>query len=54
MLRMFKKLCLSGFVGLIIGSILIASSTARPSDTNGVCEVRIVRLAKGINIPGWF
>ena len=54
MLRMSKILFLFGLAGLIFGSILIAPLTARPSETNGVSEVRIARLAKGINIPSWF
>ncbi len=54
MLRISKRLFLFGLAGLIVGSILTAPSTARHSETNGVNEVRIARLAKGINIPGWF
>ena len=54
MLRMSKRLFLFSLAGLIVGFILTASLTARPSDTNGVSEVRIARLAKGINIPSWF
>jgi len=54
MLRMSKRLFLFGLAGLIVGSILTAPLTARPSETNGVSEVRIARLAKGINIPSWF
>jgi aryl-phospho-beta-D-glucosidase BglC (GH1 family) len=51
---MSKKLFLFGLAGLIIGSILPAPLTARLSETNGVSEVRIARLAKGINMPSWF
>ncbi len=54
MLRMSKRLFLFGLAGLIVGSILTAPLTARPSETNGVNEGRIARLAKGINIPSWF
>ncbi len=54
MIRMSKRLFLFGFTGLIVGFILTASLTARSSETKGVSEVRIARLAKGINIPGWF
>ncbi|MHC4586945.1 MAG: glycoside hydrolase family 5 protein, partial [Planctomycetota bacterium] len=53
MLRMSKRLFLIGLFGLIVGSILTAPLTARPSETSGLSEVRITRLAKGINIPGW-
>ena len=53
MLRMPKRLFLFGLVVLIVGSILTAPLTARSSETNGLSEVRIARLAKGINIPGW-
>jgi endoglucanase len=54
MLRMSKRLFLFGLTGLIFGSILTSLLTARPSENNGVSEVRIARLAKGINIPSWF
>jgi len=54
MLRMSKRLFLFGLTGLIFGSILTSLLTARPSETNGVSEVRLARLAKGINIPSWF
>jgi endoglucanase len=54
MLKISKKLFLYGLTGLIIGYILIAPSIARASETNGVSKARIARLAKGINIPGWF
>ena len=54
MKRMSKRLFLFGLAGLIVGSILTAPLTARTSETNGVSEVRIARLAKGINIPSWF
>jgi aryl-phospho-beta-D-glucosidase BglC (GH1 family) len=50
---MSKRLFLIGLFGLIVGSILTAPLTARPSETSGLSEVRITRLAKGINIPGW-
>ena len=53
MLRISKRLFLFGLAVLIVGSILAAPSTARYSETNGVNEVRIARLAKGINIPSW-
>ena len=49
MLRMSKRLFLFALAGLIVGSILTASLTARPSETSGLSEVRIARLAKGIN-----
>jgi aryl-phospho-beta-D-glucosidase BglC (GH1 family) len=51
---MSKRLFLFGLAGLIVASILTAPSVARSSDTGGVSELRIARLAKGINIPGWF
>ncbi len=54
MLRISKRLFLFGLTGLIFGSILTSLLTARPSETNGVSEVRLARLAKGINIPSWF
>jgi endoglucanase len=54
MLRISKRLFLFGLTGLIVGSILTVPSTAKSSETNGLSEVRIARLAKGINIPGWF
>jgi aryl-phospho-beta-D-glucosidase BglC (GH1 family) len=50
---MSKRLFLFGLTGLIVGSILTAQLTARPSETSGPSEVRMARLAKGINIPGW-
>ncbi len=53
MLRMSKRLFLFGLVGLIVGSILTAPLTARLSETSGLSEVRVARLAKGINIPSW-
>ncbi len=53
MLRMSKRQFLFGLAGLIVGSILTAPLTARHSETNGLSEVRIARLAKGINIPSW-
>jgi aryl-phospho-beta-D-glucosidase BglC (GH1 family) len=53
MLSMSKRLFLFGLAGLIVGYILTVPLTARPSETNGFSEVRIARLAKGINIPGW-
>jgi len=53
MLRMSKRLFLFGLAGLILGSILTASLTAGHSETSGLSDVRIARLAKGINIPGW-
>jgi len=54
MIRISKRLFLFGFTGFIVGFILTAPLTARSSETKGVSKVRIVRLAKGINIPGWF
>jgi aryl-phospho-beta-D-glucosidase BglC (GH1 family) len=51
---MSKRLFLFGLAALIVGSILAAPLTARHSEANGLSEVRIARLAKGINIPGWF
>ncbi|MBC8468328.1 MAG: cellulase family glycosylhydrolase [Planctomycetes bacterium] len=54
MLRMSKRLFLFGLAGLIVGYILTAPLTASPSETNGLSEVRIARLAKGINMPSWF
>ena len=54
MLRISRRLFLFSLTGLIIASILTAQSNARSYGNNGVNEVRIARLAKGINIPGWF
>ncbi|NQT02515.1 MAG: cellulase family glycosylhydrolase [Planctomycetes bacterium] len=53
MLRMPKRPFLFGLVALIVGYILTVPLTARSSETNGLSEVRIARLAKGINIPSW-
>ena len=54
MLKISKRLFLFGLAGLFAGFTLTTPLIARPSETNGVTEVRIARLAKGINIPGWF
>ncbi len=53
MLRMSRRLFLFGLAGLIIVSVLTAPLTARSSETSDVSELRIARLAKGINIPSW-
>ncbi|MHC4728012.1 MAG: glycoside hydrolase family 5 protein, partial [Planctomycetota bacterium] len=53
MLRKSKRLLLFGLAGLIVVSILAMPIIAEPSETKGVNKVRIARLAKGINIPGW-
>jgi len=45
---------LFGLVVLFFGCALIPSQAVVASETNGVGEVRIARLAKGVNIPGWF
>jgi aryl-phospho-beta-D-glucosidase BglC (GH1 family) len=50
---MFKKLLLFGLAGLIVVSILAMPIIAEPSEAKGVNKMRIARLAKGINIPGW-
>ena len=54
MSRMSRKLFLFGLAGLIVISILTAQSYARSYGNSGVSQMRIARLAKGINIPGWF
>lgn len=54
MLRTSKRLFLFGLAALIVGYILTAPLIARDSETNGLIEARIARLAKGINIPSWF
>jgi aryl-phospho-beta-D-glucosidase BglC (GH1 family) len=54
MLKLSRKLFLFGLVGLIITFILTAQSNARSYGNNSVSQVQIARLAKGINIPGWF
>ena len=53
MSRRSQKLLL-GLIVLFSGCSLIASQTTVASETNGVRSERITRLAKGINIPGWF
>ena len=47
-------LFLFGLVVLFFDCTLIASQAAVLSETKGIGEVRIARLAKGVNIPGWF
>jgi endoglucanase len=54
MLRVFERLFLLSLAGLVFGCVLIAPLVVIASETNGVSEVRIARLAKGINIPSWF
>jgi len=39
---------------LVLGSVLSGPAAAIASERNGVSEVRIARLAKGMNIPSWF
>jgi len=54
MLRISKRLFLFGLAGLIFASILTAQSNASSYGNNSVSQMRLARLAKGINIPGWF
>ena len=54
MLRVSQRLFVFGLVGLVFGYVLITPQNAITSETDGVSEVRIARLAKGINIPSWF
>ncbi len=54
MLRSVQKLFLLSLVGLVFGCFLIAPPNAIASEMKGVCEVRIARLARGMNIPSWF
>ena len=54
MLRVSQKLFVFGLAGLVLGCVLITSLNAIASETDGVSEVRIARLAKGINVPSWF
>jgi len=53
MLRMPRRLFLCVLVALIVGSHLTSPLAASVSQTNGVSAVRVGRLARGINIPGW-
>jgi len=54
MLKIFERLFLLGLAGLVFGCVLTGPQAAVASEANGVSEVRIARLAKGINIPSWF
>ena len=54
MSRIFQKLFLFTLAGFVFGWAFIAPPAAIASETKGVSEVRIARLAKGINIPSWF
>ena len=54
MLRSVQNPFLVGLVGLVFGCISIAPPTSVASESKGVSEVRIARLARGMNIPGWF
>ena len=53
MLRISRRLFLFVLAGSVFGWVLIAPEAAIASETDGVREVRIARLAKGINIPSW-
>ena len=54
MSRIFQKLFLFTLAGFVFGWAFIEPPAAIASETKGVSEVRIARLAKGINIPSWF
>jgi aryl-phospho-beta-D-glucosidase BglC (GH1 family) len=54
MLKVSQRLFVFGLAGLVFGCVLITPLDAITFELNGVSEVRIARLAKGINIPGWF
>jgi endoglucanase len=54
MFRRIPKRFLLGLAGLVFGWVLMMPLTTSASETKGVREVRIARLAKGINIPSWF
>jgi len=54
MLRIFERLFLIGLAGLVLKCVLSGPQVAAASETNGVSETRVARLAKGINIPSWF
>ena len=54
MLRISRKLFLLILAVLIVVSILTTQSYARSYGNSGVSQMQIARLAKGINIPGWF
>jgi hypothetical protein len=54
MLKVSQRLFVFGLAGLVFRCVLITPLNAITSETVGVSEVRIARLAKGINIPSWF
>ncbi|HCO96997.1 MAG TPA: hypothetical protein DIU00_24170 [Phycisphaerales bacterium] len=54
MLKVSRRLIVFGLAGLVFGCVLITRLDAITSETNGVSEIRIARLAKGISIPSWF
>lgn len=54
MLRITQKLFLFGLFGLVLIYVSIAPPTALASGAKGVSEARVARLARGMNIPGWF
>jgi hypothetical protein len=54
MIRISQRLFVIGLAGLVFGCVLITPLNAIASETDGVSDVRIARLAKGINIPSWF
>jgi aryl-phospho-beta-D-glucosidase BglC (GH1 family) len=54
MLRISQKLCLFSLAGFLLGCVLIGSQATIAVEIDGVSEVRLARLAKGINLPSWF
>lgn len=54
MLKAIERLFFLGLAGLVVGCVLTMPDVVVASEAGGVSDVRIARLAKGINIPSWF
>ncbi|MHC4559173.1 MAG: cellulase family glycosylhydrolase, partial [Planctomycetota bacterium] len=54
MIKASQRLFVLGLAGLVFACVLNKPLEAIASETNGISEVRIARLAKGMNIPSWF
>ncbi|UCC99520.1 MAG: cellulase family glycosylhydrolase [Phycisphaerales bacterium] len=54
MSKISRRLFLFVSAGSVFGWVLIGPKAAIASETGSVKEVRVARLAKGVNIPSWF